>query len=212
MYHLFNKNLPNSPTTRKSVKLADFFSQHGTLSNKHRVQLALMLAWAVLQISSTSWLDGKWTKDNILLVMEASNTPSPYISHHFQSSRRNSKSSTLSRTASSDLSGWVRNASLFALGIFMLEVCYNRGIEELATDKEKNENGEASSFTPMLTAIRLSHIVKEELGLNYAQAVNACLHPHDSDTDETGDPSHFAKSVMKNIINPLETVAESFGK
>jgi hypothetical protein len=215
-YHLFSKSdLPTTIPTRSSVKLAEFFNQRSTLSNKNRVRLALMLAWGVLQISSTSWLRGKWTKDNILLVMDAPNKPLPYISHRFQSSRRNSKSSTLTPTIPNEMADWIRNASLFALGVFLLEVCYNRAIEDLAIDEEKNERGEPSAYTPILTAMRLSNVVQEELGLRYAQAVNACLHLRDVEMDSQGQPrdySQFAKSMMRNIIEPLDTVADSFGK
>ena len=91
----------------------------------------------------------------------------------------------------------------------MLEVCYNKSIEDLATPEEKNDWGEAQTLTPFLTAMRLSKVVQDEFGFHYGQAVSACLHCSDMDLDE---PSQFARSVMKNIIEPLKVTAESFEK
>ena len=198
-----------------SVNLAEFFNQRYPLSNKNRVRLALMLAWGVLQLSSTDWLRGNWTKDNILLVMDETNKPIPYISHRFQSSRFSSRSSTLTPTASNQIAAWVRNASLFALGVVLLEVCYNRSIEDLATDEERGAQGQPSPYAQILTAMRLSKVVQDHLGLHYAHAVNACLHLPDVDMDAEGQPrdrAQFARSIINNIIEPLEAVAKSFGE
>jgi hypothetical protein len=178
------------------------------------VQLALMLAWGVLQISSTSWLEGKWTKENILLVMDTPNRPLPYLSHRFESSHRDSTQSTLSPTTIDQVSDWVKNTSLFALGIFLLEMCYDRPIEELANVKEKNENGEASDHTPFLTAMRLSKLAQDELGVCYAQAIKACLECPNIDLDTDGRPVNFPKfatMIMRDIIRPLEKVAQVYG-
>lgn len=216
-YELSSKSdHPLTPPMRSSVNLADFFNQQNNmrLTTKNKVQLALMLAWGVLQISSTSWLSGTWTKDNILLVMDTPDKPVPYVSHRFESSRHLRRTSTLNPTVSYRIAGWVKNASLFALGVFLLEVCYNRSIEDLANPDEKNTDGEPLPHTTLLTAMRLSNSVQDEMGLNYAQAVNACLHtPEDlGGRGNANDPSLFAKSMLKHIIDPLTTVADSFPK
>lgn len=172
-YDLFSRS--DAITTRSSVMVAEHFKQRSILSNRFRVELALMLAKVVLQISPTSWLEGKWTKDNILLVADAPNRPLPYVSHRFESARRDSKSSTLVSITSNLLAAWIRNPSMFSLGVFLLEVCFNQSIEDLATMDEKDGIGDASAYTPFLTAMRLSKIVQDELGLRYAQAIRACL-------------------------------------
>jgi hypothetical protein len=214
-YNLFSR--PGDTTTLSSTTLAEVYSMQSSLSRKNRVQLALALAWGVLQISPTSWLKGKWTKDNILLVTDTTTRPLPYLSHRFESSRRDSMLSTLSPTTRDQVGDWVNNTSLFALGVFLLEMCYNRPIEELATSKEKNGNGDTSDYTPILTAMRLSKLAQEEMGVCYAQAIKACLEfPRiDMDTDTDGKPANFSKFatiIMRDIIGPLEKVAETYGK
>jgi hypothetical protein len=214
-FNLFSE--PADATIKSSTTLAEVYRKQSRLSSKNRVQLALTLAWSVLQISSTSWLKGNWTKDNIVLVMDKSTGPLPYLCHRFESSRRDSKLSTLSPTTRDQVGEWVNNTSLFALGVFLLEMCYDQPIEELATSKEKNENGETSDYTPILTAMRLSMLAQEELGVCYAQAIKACLESPaiDMDTDTDGKPTNFHKFatiIMRDIISPLEKVAEFYGK
>ena len=102
---------------------------------------------------------------------------------------------------------------MFSLGVFLLEVCYNQSIEDLATKDEKDGIGEASTYTPLLTAMRLSKIVQDELGLRYAEAVRACLDFPGVDLDLAGkpkDPDGFAQSMMKGIVDPLKIAADTF--
>ena len=174
MFHLFSR--PDVILGKPSITLSGVYRKESLLSNRNRVQLALKLAWGVLQISSTSWLRGKWTRENIFLVMDAPNNPLPYLIHRFKSSRETSQlSSTLPRTTIDQADDWVSNMSLFALGIFLLEMCFDCSIEDLATAREKDRNGDACDYTPFLTANRLSKLVQDQMGIYYAQAVNSCL-------------------------------------
>jgi hypothetical protein len=212
-YDLFSR--PEAALTKSSMTLSEVYSKENVLSNRHRVQLALMLAWGVLQISTTSWLKGKWTKDNIFLVMDAPNDPLPYLSHRFESARRDSLLPTLNPTTRDQVGEWVGNTSLFALGVFLLEMCFNSPIEDLASAREKDRNGDASDYTPILTAKRLPMLAQDQLGICYAQAVNACLNFPNLDTDADGKPVNFpefAKIVMRDIISPLKTVAGVYSK
>lgn len=212
-YNLFSR--PDPVSSKTSVKLAEIFKQRSSLSTMNRVRLALMLAWGVVQISCTDWLKGEWSRDNILLVMDPTNKPKPYISHRFQSSRQNTQLSTLAPTILNQLAPWIMNPSLVALGVFLVEVCYNKPIEDLATVAEKNEQGKVAAHTPLLTAMRLSKVVQEELGVHYAQAVKACfrqLSEHEVDAEgKPKDSNRYARSVIREIIEPLKDVVDRFG-
>lgn len=215
-YQLFIEPDPKAAArTKSSLKLAETFEQPGTLSRKNKMKLAWTLACGVLQISSTSWLRGKWTKENVLLVMDDANKPLPYLSHVFHSARRSSQSSTLTPATSNQVVDWVKNATLFALGVFLLEVCYNRSIEDLASVKEKSQKGEPWSYTPVLTAMRISKVVSDEMGMDYAQAVDACLNFPSMNADAGGKPQgslEFAKKIMRDIIEPLKRAADYYGE
>jgi len=212
---------------RQSIKLADAFgkpisalgptvarkSVRFHMSNRDRVQLGLLLAWGVLQISSTSWLEGHWTKDNILLVIDPPNKPHPYVSHCFQSKRRISNGSSLIPSASNEIMDWTPNVPLFALARFLLELCYESSIEDLAQANELN-SGRPHEGTPLLTVMRLARQVDGELGPKYARVVKACLNPP-FEMDGAGrakDTSEFAQSMMRNVIEPLEAIVNSFSE
>lgn len=206
---LFNEpeQLHNVPT-RRSVKLSEVLIHHTKLSMKSRMQISSMLAWGVLQMSSTAWMNGKWTKDNILLVTDSTNDPLPYVTHSFQSQRQSTqKTTTLDPEATNHIGDWIRSASLFALGVFLLEMCYGRSIEDLAVDDEKNKG----AHTQFLTATRLAINVHDQMGQHYSQAVNACINQSGVDVDADGnpkDPSQFAKSILNDIIEPLKTCTD----
>lgn len=177
-----------------------------------------MLGWNALQLYSTHWLEDHWTKDNILLVIGPPNTFQSYVTHHFQSlSRRNSRDSnelTLIPSGRDRLTLWVPNEALFTLGIVLIEICYNRSIEELAIDAEKDKNGKPHSQTAFLTAMRLLNEVREHLGLKYASAVRGCLLCNFGRDEIEPDLSseQFQTSVWQHIIKPLEDVAGSFSR
>lgn len=205
------EQLPQTPA-RSSVKLDELFNLKNKLTTKNRVQLALELAWGVLQISSTSWLSGQWTKENIMFVQDSPDNRSTYVRHRFQSMRRLSTSSTMAPETSNDIAAWVSHASLFALGVFLLEVCHNSSIEDLAVEEEKFQ-GKPTPTTPFLTALRLSKTVHEYLGCHYSAAVRACLQLPNVDIDASGkpkDPQQFAKHIYRNIIEPLRTLEDTF--
>lgn len=211
--HFFSK--PEPVLAKSSIRLSDFYDQRNTLSNKDRVRLALMLAWGVLQISCTSWLEGNWTRENILLVLDASNRPLPYISHRFKSCRKSATSDSSLTSKANPSETWINNISMFALCVFLIEVCHNRPIEDLATNDEKQENGSPGPWTPLLTVMRLSKLVQDELGIQYARAVNACLELARGEVDGNGKPkdtAQFAKLLMRDIINPLKATSETFGE
>ena len=208
-YDLFSR--PEAALTKSFMTLSEVYSKHNVLSNRNRVKVALVLAWGVLHLSSTDWMRGWWSKDNILLVFDGMGMPCVYLTHRFEAARSDPLlSSTLSPTTVDQVGEWVSNTSLFALGVVLLEMCFNSSIEGLATAKEKDKDGNATEYTPILTAKRLSKLAQDQLGICYAQAVNACLNFPNLDMDANGKPldfSKFATIVMQDIISPLKTVA-----
>ena len=63
--------------------------------------------------------------------------------------------------------------------------------------------------------MRLSKVVKNDLGVRYGQAVNACLRFPDVDLDsETRSQysSAYAKAIMTDIVEPLRITADVFGQ
>lgn len=119
---------------------------------------------------------------------------------------RASTSSTFEPSASDSVQSWVRSPSLFRLGICLLEVGYNRAIKNLAQVDEKDDTGEPWTYTPFLTAMRLSKTVQNELGLRYAQAVRSCLEAPNAEADDLD----ASRMVLEEIVQPLQDAADGF--
>lgn len=231
-YRLFTEfDQPSSTMTRQSIKLAEVFSRPVATSGqtapresrgiamttKERVRIGRVLAWGVLQTSSTGWLEGHWTEDHILLVTDFPDELHTYVTHGFRSSRPRfhgrRRSSTLSPYVPNGTMDWAPNAALFALSRVLVELCYGSSIEDLAQGNEL-DNGKPYAATSFLTVTRLAHKVQDIMGLNYARAVKACLDPA-LEMPQLGKAKHtseFAKSMMKNIIEPLEATMATFVK
>lgn len=212
-YDIYKDNRTKPTSTVACGTLSQFFDRHSSLTNKTRVRLALKLAWAVLQISSTGWLKGEWTKENVLLVLATSDDPMAYITHGFESSKHKSVSSTLEPTSLSQIANGDTCASLWALGVLMVELCCDKPIEKMAADNEKAH----VTLQSFLTATRLARGSKVDstLGAGYAEAMRACLQPpFPVDLDAEGRPRDyiiFAKDVYQKIIVPLKTAAAHYG-
>lgn len=185
------------------------------LHPRRRIRIALLLALGVLQISHTGWLKGYWTRDNILLVVDSSEEPRPYIIHRFESSRRNSNSSSssLSPAQCNSSSIFVESDTLFALAVFLIEMCYGKRIEDLAARTDKDSNGEISGNTSFLTACRLAKQIEDEMGRHYAQAVKGCLHwsAHSLSNDSNATKAdNFNHHLLQKIVQPLEELSKVF--
>lgn len=207
-----NYNLSNHAEQKPTVqsgKLKDFLGMDA-LSFPIRAQLALKLATAVLQISYTGWLEGKWTKDNIMVRLPTPEDPRAYISHQFQSALHSPRPPTLAPASPDHTLDLISDPPLFFLGVFMLEMCYNRTIESMATEAEKS----AAAFQPLLTAIRLARKVRYDFGAVYANAVDASLQQKSISRDAKGVPTdypQYARHVEDDIVEPLRTFATVFG-
>ena len=58
----------------------------------------------------------------------------------------------------------VRNQSIFALGIILIELWFNRPIEALRTADDLDKDGEVNQITDFATARRLTEEIYREAG------------------------------------------------
>ena len=201
--------------------------RHRKLSLAARVRLALTLGSTILQLHSTPWLDQTWDKHNIQCVPNPEETQSDttvqsYITREFRS-RKSSISSSISPVVSSPArqytkkawSQWVRNETLFTLGIMLIELALNRSIEQLAEPEDYGPSGEHAcpgSMAEYFTAFRLQKVIREEVGSKYERAVAGCLHCDFglNGTDLSLQNEEVQMNVLKYIVAPLEESLEFY--
>lgn len=195
MGEIFPRSVGNS-----SAYYAPATSGFTKLTTADRVQLALKLGWNVLQLHSTPWLEQYWTRDDIFLITGQAKSVLPYVTHEFHSSRRASMSSTTS-VPRVQMTKWVRDDTLFRLGVLLIELCRDRTLADLAEDEDGGKE--------VMTAMRLSNNLECQFGYKFEDAVYACIHckfgPYSPDPETARE--QFQMGMYENIIKPLEEAA-----
>ena len=204
---------PLSPSRRRSRTGRAWKRQSFSQGVKH--QLASTLGSTVLQLHSTPWLEG-WEKQDIQYLPEAegdtAQSPTspvqPYISRRFSSSKSRPSSVSSSKTAT-QVQSFARNETLFTLGVVLIEIAYNKPIEDLV---EPRDMALTAAMTRHFTALRLHKQIQLEMGKQYQRAVVGCLFcdfgAECSDTDLK--VPQFQRKVLEHVVLPLEEAMKPF--
>jgi hypothetical protein len=142
----------------------------------NRVRLAKQLARAVLHFQATAWLRDSWHSQKILVTRESpadccpSSDPAlnAYVTAKVSSLE---DSQSVSNIAPNPLV--VRNRLLFSLGIVLLELAFQKSIDELATAQDQIEA--TPEDVQYRTSDRLSKRLSQVMGPCYAEVVRKCI-------------------------------------
>lgn len=195
----------SSPDTRETCSIVTF----------HRKYLALVLASTVLQLHETPWLEERWNKYDICFLRrtDQSREPifnEPYISKPFASTAASiTPIQSVSRSSGGPM---VRNKSLFALGVLLIELSYGKPLESLREPCDMGPNGLQNQYTAWLTASRLikSREISHREGSSYADAVRRCIKCDFDQIDDTLDDRDFRKAYVEGVVLPLQADLKTF--
>jgi hypothetical protein len=177
------------------------------LSRAERFFLAVTVASAVLQLHHTPWLRERWTLDDILIhvndaddigrrVYVSKAFPEPF---DFQSTKQNE-----------DHPG-VRNTTLFALGIALIELCLGQTLESMRTDQDPLDSmGRVNIVTEWATAKRMMSKVVAEAGNRYGDAVRRCIYCEFDSRETNLNNERFREAVHQGVVAPLGEVFSDF--
>lgn len=193
---------PTHKEANKTISLykrltSDIAKPRAKLTRKERLQLALTLSSSVLQLHKTPWLNERWGKNDILFL-EGSN--GPYVSRSFLPPG----SPPQNPTAPIQSLPIVRNETIFALGVILIELCLGSGLESLRSAEDLCNDGTANSLTDYLTARRLVNEVYDEGGGRYGDAVRRCIHCEFDQRKVSLDVEAFRQSFYQGVVQPLE--------
>lgn len=183
------------------------------LTRRERLQLALILASTMLQLHTTPWLSERWGKNDILFLRQlgGSRAPlieQPYISKPFRSSRAlPPPDPTASKSPSVSI---IRNKSVFDLGILLIELCFNKSLEQMQASEDLDDDGKVNSYTTLATANRLISDVYAEAGARYGDAVRRCIRCDFDQREETFESDEFRQAVYERVVAPLEDDLRDF--
>jgi hypothetical protein len=210
-------SLPTKPKTQwTSATLSQVLQgkmKHGRgLTRSDKLNLAATLASAVVTLYSTPWMESQWTKKDISFPY---NSDQLSFDRAFVSKSLPTRGTQSATSASANLPPFIRNQTIFTLGILLIEICLGKPLEQLRTaDDPVVADGGSSLFTDYSTANRLinSDLIFFEGGRRYDSAVRSCIYclfdPRIRKPDLEYDD--FRQAVYDDVVAPLNDEAHEF--
>lgn len=189
---------PNATTLHK--RLTSPHTPKTKLRRKESLQLALTLAASVLQLHQTPWLSERWSTHDILFL---EGSTGPHISRSFQASAPPTDAADPPKSLPI-----VRNQTIFALGVILIELCLGTSLASLRTDEDVSPD---EQLTDYMTARRLISEVYDEGGGRYGDAVRRCVHCEFDQRKASLDVEAFRTSFFQGVVVPLEEDCMDFG-
>ncbi|KAL8949421.1 MAG: hypothetical protein Q9222_004473 [Ikaeria aurantiellina] len=176
-------------------------SREPRLTRKARLRLSIILAYTVLQLDTTPWLQSLLRCENI--KFRQGKFDCPYIITSFPESPL----CTISG-ASNQSWGRIRNQAIFSLGVLLIEISLGRPFrddrraEQLFSDEDFHD------------AKNMIQYLDEEEFVGYLEAVEACISGTFRCKVQNVDLENDAlrQAVYEQIVVPLEELLESYSR
>jgi hypothetical protein len=160
----------------------------------------------MLQLHTTPWLSERWGKSDILFLRQLGGTPAPvieqpYISKPFRSTKALPPNCAAAKK--SPAASIIRNKSVFDLGVLLIELCFNKSLEQMQAPEDLDDDGKVNSYTSLATANRLISEVYAEAGVRYGDAVRRCIRCDFDQREETFESDVFRQALYQRVVVPL---------
>lgn len=99
---------------------------------------------------------------------------------------------------------YVRNKYLYTLGIFLIELCFGKPIEDLQEPQDQIPGGIVDFLPEFRAARRLIYSVYDEAGKRYGDAVRRCIYCDFDQREYSLDDKEFCQAVYEGVVVPLE--------
>ncbi|KAF2422208.1 hypothetical protein EJ08DRAFT_483600 [Tothia fuscella] len=199
------------------LSLAQLLSRNDP-SNAHalllrdKYELSVILATSVLQLHTTPWLeDGLWKEDVrfVRTKMKTQSAPYAYIQKRFESVSSNGTSPR--RYSSSNPT--IRNDTIFALGVSLIELSLGRTLRSFAEEQDLGPDGQPNEVTDLSIARRLlTERIQPSEGERYANAVNRCIHCLFDGINPSLEDDAFRHAFYQGAVVPLKEIRDEFIK
>lgn len=180
------------------------------LTRRHRLTIAVNLAWGIVQYGDTPWLDGNWSLKDVFLFRRPQDSATTIGKHLFVCR----KASTTEveephHQIESSQTSSIRNQALFRLGVVLIELWHGRSIDEISVSNLgpviQNESDPNAKTVSEYVKLRLSaRYLYEDAGPEYADAVHRCLRCDFTPEQTNLDDEEFRYAVIQGVVAPLE--------
>jgi hypothetical protein len=198
--HIYpNKQLLSGPDTWAISSVRSLLDDK-SFTRKYRQKVAVTLASSVLQLHETPWLRSYWGTDNIFFLQSQGQTiyDQPFVSRHF-----NQTCPTSTTCIPHSVSRIIRNHSLYALGIALIELWYGKTLSVLHEDTDGRKSTgmpETDFMTELQTAHRLALDIYNEAGDKYGDAVTRCIRCNFESRSSSLENVQFQKEVYRGVV------------
>ena len=190
-----------------SVSLGSILSssdpQASRLSVADSRRLALSLSLGVLRLHDTPWLARQWSRDDITLFKQNNFilAKHPFVSTNLQAA---------SQVRPCRASPTIRNETLFALGVVLIELCLRKSFDDLHVAEDLNSDGTKHAASDFLAADRLLDDVYDQAGKRYGDAVRRCVRCEFDERSTSLEDNSFRRAVYETVIAVLEEDVKQF--
>ncbi|KAF2815607.1 uncharacterized protein BDZ99DRAFT_514269 [Mytilinidion resinicola] len=183
---------------RKTISLERLLARPPRIGLKRsqRFFIAFTIASSHIQLQSTPWLGGQWSKADILFPCNPQDShgilaDQPFLSCNFASS-----------TAQPSVFG---DTTFSTLGILLLELCFGMPFESTEFRQRSLPANDPNTFSDLGAATELAGEVLHEVGQEYADAVAWCLTRFMVGTKRES----WRHELLVNVVEPLQKCHQS---
>ncbi|MCJ1242897.1 hypothetical protein MMC30_000093 [Trapelia coarctata] len=169
-----------------------------SLSRQQRMCVATTLAYSLLQLHSTPWLGERWSKEDILLplVYMGSCQPTVVVEQPYVRPKPNSDRIPEDCTA-----------SIFSLGVLLLELWFGEALEEQPfRNRYLGPDGQQNEHTDLSTAKKWLKIVKGDAGPDFEEAIRRCIFCDFTSRNTSLAEIDLREEVYSGVVKPVEEV------
>ncbi|KAI1122045.1 hypothetical protein F5Y10DRAFT_254979 [Nemania abortiva] len=179
----------------------DSYSTLTTTILRDRMSAGLRMAKTILSLGTSTWVPSGWRTQDICLLktQDSHQVTGPYILHESLSAAV----SQSSRSAKQHT-----EASLFMLGVLLLELLYGQRLEDQPFRQEYLNNGRPNDYTDLCTAKRWLEGVCQDFDDPIAEAIRLCIDNAFQARADFSEPQ-FLQAVVEGVLVPLENFVAS---
>jgi hypothetical protein len=207
-------NKTDSSKIIEAVPLKSLFSSHKqstqqrnpclSLSTKQRYGIAASIAWSVLHLSGSPWFGDRWDQKQVSIFLEKNLGGREVLSRYPCSSYIFSPPATREELTTNDFKHLIPNRIVFALGIFLIELCISKSFAEI---RQASEGATPASLLDDYQAA-LSNLdeVYRLAGDSYGYAAERCVKFSFPGRDlyKDFDFSQFRQQFHNTVVAPVQ--------
>lgn len=196
------------------VSLADLLTtrkHNAPLSGGDSRRLAAALAFGMLRLHDTPWLKNQWSHTDITFFEK---NGAILTAHPFISTDMHAQPSIQQQVTSHSANPMIRNETVFALGVLLIELCMETSFHELQKNAgDLNPDGSKHLASDIVTANRMLDQVYSKFGARYGDAVRRCILCEFDQRKTSLEDEAFRRAVYDNVVAVLdEEVRQFFGQ